>query len=97
MLKTLEQKVRYCLREFPDTRNDDRRLIGTVYQHFYHVDPYEPLGNVLFDYCLPSFESIGRARRKIQEKDESLRGDAESEKKRMEAQQMYIEYALSDK
>ena len=97
MLKTLEQKVRYCLVQFPATRNNDRTLIGAVYAYFYNVDLLDSFLTVIRDDKLPSFESIGRARRKIQEKDESLRGDKKTEERRMEAQKEFIEYALSDK
>ena len=96
MLKTLEQKVRYCLREFPATRNNDRTLIGAVYAYFYDVDLMDSFLTVIRDDKLPSFESIRRTRQKIQATDESLRGDKETEERRMEAQKDFIEYALSE-
>ena len=95
-LKKLEDKVRWCLVNYPLTRNNDRYLIGAVYTHFYNVDSREPFRSILLNDKLPSFESIGRARRKIQETDETLRGDKKSEEKRMNAQVDFIEYALSD-
>ena len=44
---------------------------------------------------IPSIESIGRCRRRLQEKDESLRG-TEREHIRMEVQKNFIEYAKED-
>lgn len=96
MLKTLEQKVRYCLTQFPATRNNDRTLIGAVYAYFYNVDLLDSFLTVIRDDKLPSFESIRRTRQKIQAEDESLRGDKKTEERRMEAQIKYIEYALSE-
>ena len=97
MLKTMEQKVRWCLTQYPATRCDDRLLIGAVYTHFYNVDSHEPFRNILLNKKLPSFESIRRTRQKIQATDEELRGDKKTEEMRLQAQVDYIEYATSDK
>ena len=96
MLKTLEQKVRYCLTQYPATRNSDRTLIGAVYAYFYDVDLLDSFLTVIRNDKLPSFESIRRTRQKIQAEDESLRGDKQTEERRMEAQKDFIEYALSE-
>ena len=95
-LKTLESKVRWCLEHFPITRSNDRYLIGSVYCHFYDVDSYQPFREIILNDRLPSFESIRRTRQKIQATDESLRGDKTTEKIRLQAQEDYIDYALSD-
>ena len=93
-LKRLEDKVRWCLEKFPATRSNDRYLIGSVYCHFYDIDSYQPFREIILNDRLPSFESIRRTRQKIQANDENLRGD--NEKMRMQAQEDYIDYALSD-
>lgn len=92
-IKKLEEKVRTMLERYPVTRDDDRLLTLAVWVEFYGLDPYTPVREVLRNRKLPSQESIGRARRKIQEVDESLRGTKYKEKVRMNAQQEFIEYA----
>ena len=90
-LKNMQDKVEYVLRKHPVTRDDDRMLICAVYSYFYDVDLREPFGNVLTNGKLPSFETIGRCRRKAQEEHEELRG--KRDKERIERQKDFIEYA----
>ena len=94
-LTKMQDKVEFILRKYPKTRDDDRLLIGAVYAHFYDV----PVGavsfkDVLLNEKLPSFETIGRCRRKLQAEDEDLRGTKAKEKERLEAQKDFIAYAL---
>ena len=93
-LKTLEAKVRMVLTNVPRTRDDDRELTLGIWQIFYGVNPYAPVQEVMRNKHLPSQESIGRCRRKIQETDESLRGTKAKEQVRMSEQEKYIEYAI---
>lgn len=95
-LNTLKAKVEEVLRNFPDTRSDDRKLIRVVYYKYYNVHSYDAFGHVLMNTKLPSFESIRRCRQKIQEHDESLRGTDESEQARMNKQIEYIEFAQQE-
>ena len=95
-LNTLAQKVEAVLKKYPDTRDDDRHLIQTLLGVYYGVDYFTPFGAVLKNRNLPSFESIRRARQRIQEHDESLRGSKESEKVRLAKQAEYIEFARED-
>jgi hypothetical protein len=90
-LKNMQDKVEYVLRMHPVTRDDDRLLICAVYSHFYGVDLCQSFGSVLIDNKLPSFETIGRCRRKAQEEHEELRG--KRDKERIERQKDFIEYA----
>lgn len=92
-IKKLEEKVRTMLERYPLTRDDDRLLTLAVWVEFYNLDPYTPIRAVMRNEKLPSQESIGRARRKIQEVDETLRGTKYKEKVRMDAQIEFIEYA----
>lgn len=93
-LKKMQDKVEYLLEKYPRTRDSDKLLIGAVYAHFYGVE----VGNtsfkeVLLNDKLPSFETIGRCRRKIQEQREDLRGTKAKEAERLNAQKEYIAYA----
>lgn len=94
-LRTLTQKVWFCLDKYPETRADDRDLIKTLYDEFYGVCN-EPFYMVLNRKDLPSFESIRRCRQKIQEENEDLRADKETEDKRLKVQIDFIEYARED-
>lgn len=90
---TIHQMVENILKQYPGTRDDDRELIQTLYGKYYGVDFYKPWGAVIKDRNLPSFESIRRARQRVQEMDESLRGSKASEDARLAKQEEYLEYA----
>lgn len=94
-LKTLEAKVRLILEEVPRTRESDKELALELWTRYYRINPYAPICDVLRKDNIPSIESIGRCRRRLQEKDESLRG-TEREHIRMEVQKNFIEYAKED-
>ena len=85
----------YCLERFPETRADDRELVKVLYDEFYSVWS-EPFYMVMNRKDLPTFESIGRCRRKIQEENEDLRAEKPVEDRRLEAQIDFIEYARED-
>lgn len=96
-LNTLEEMVRRILKEHPITRDDDRELTLAVYMYIFGINPWSPIIEVFRNKDLPSQESLGRVRRKIQETELDLRGSKEKEKIRMNAQADYIEYSLSDR
>lgn len=96
-LHKLEDIVREVLMDNERARDDDRELTLRVHMDYYGINPYSPYCEVMWNDSIPSQESIGRCRRKIQEKDESLRGSRAKEKMRMEEQKAYIDYALSDR
>ena len=94
-LKTIEGKVLYELENNPSTRDSDRNLVTAVYMDFYRMTEVTPFVDVMFSR-LPNYESIGRARRKIQETREDLRGSRKAETARMNSQQEYIESAMEE-
>ena len=96
-LLTLEAMVRPVLERKPETRDSDKELAITIWNTYYGINPWAPVCEVLRNECIPSIESIGRVRRKIQEKDETLRGSRKKEQARLEAQEDFIEYALTDR
>lgn len=95
-LDTLEEQVRETLKRDPKARDDDRILTLDVWCNIYGINPWSPVSEVMRNKDLPSQESLGRVRRKIQQVDESLRGSKYKEAIRMNAQADYIEYSLSD-
>jgi len=68
--KTVEKRVLEILKDCPDTRYDDMQLILHYYnRHSYLRVGDLPLENVIHnykEYGLPCFESIRRARQRVQ-------------------------------
>lgn len=94
-LNNITQMVWHCLTKYPETRNSDRKLALYVYSEFYGVFN-QPFNRVIENTDLPSFETIGRCRRKIQEENEDLRGVKPVEDARIALQEEYIAYARGD-
>ena len=94
-MRTLTQKVWWCLQNHPETRSSDRSLILTLYSEFYGVFS-TPFYKVMDDGDLPSFESIRRCRQKIQQEIEELRADKAVEDVRIAKQEDFIEFAKGD-
>lgn len=92
-LDTLEDMVRLVLEKDPKARDDDRILTLDVWCNIFGVNPWSPVSEVMRNKDLPSQESLGRVRRKLQQIDESLRGSKQKEKIRMDAQEDYLDYA----
>lgn len=92
-LMKLSKQVEKILEDYPLARSDDRYLITTVYIRCYGVRPNAAFKEVMKDYTLPPFESIRRARQKIQEHREDLRAESDVEQIRMDLQKEYLEYA----
>lgn len=95
-LDTLEEMVRAVLMTNPKARDDDRELTLQVWTKIFGINPWAPVVEVMKNKDLPSQESLGRVRRKIQQHDEKLRGSKHKEKIRLDAQVDYIEYAIGD-
>ena len=95
-LDTVHEQVKYLLTNYPKTRDSDKRLIGGVYQMFYGINVYETsFASVLFNEEVPAFETIRRCRQKIQAGYPELRG--KNDKRRLDRQKEFVEYALSDR
>ena len=92
-VREVTPKVIEMLKEHPATRSNDRLLIREIYTKCYGVTPYAPFGEVVMRNDLPSFESIRRARQKVQEYCEDLRAEEPVESIRIAEQEEYLEYA----
>ena len=96
-LKKVESAVKAVLIAHPDARDDDFILINRVYQRFKF-----DVGSTYFDtvmsnakkYRLPSFESITRARRKLQAEYPELRASQQEQAIRRYEQETFRDYAL---
>lgn len=96
-IKKLETYVRKQLEENPATRGDDDLL-------YYYVlsEMGVNLGDFIASYFilhyrsmnLPTIESVGRCRRKLQERNEHLRATPDIELKRRECADRFFGYAI---
>lgn len=77
-LKTLEDKVKAIMQKNEDVRNDDMTLYLIVCNTYLKGTGAMPFAEVMEQYKylgLPSFESVGRTRRKLQAKYPELAGE----------------------
>lgn len=81
-LKTTHNLVKRILEQIPETRNSDVILYYRVAEHIGLTKGIDilskPFGMVLCDLKklgLPTIESVGRARRKVQEQNPHLQGE----------------------
>ena len=90
--------VRQILIENPATRDDDMLLYGAFMAKFLIIAPQETFYEVMSTAKIrniPSYESITRARRRVQEKEPLLQG--ERRKQRMDEEAKYHEYYTDNK
>jgi len=95
-LKTIEGKVRAVLQENEDARNDDMVLYLALCNLYLKDAGNMPLAQILLNHKelgLPSFESVGRTRRKLQEKYPELLGSTRVQRLRTAGEKAYRRYA----
>lgn len=86
-MKEYYEQVKEILVKYPITRDDDMMLFGQFLFQNGKVGKEETFYNVLASAKkrkLPSYESITRARRKVQEKEPALRGKRYSQRHKIE-------------
>lgn len=98
-LQTVESLVYRILMIDPQTRNSDNYLFFKVCMHFLQqqgINIYELSFSALFlhlkQYGIPQFETVGRCRRKIQEKNPDLRGNRQVTEQRSENEEIFRDY-----
>ena len=89
-MRKLEHLVRSILSEDIKAREDDKYLITLVYQKL-GINIQDSFQAVLMNKTLPSFESVTRARRKVQEKNPFLT-TANGIRKRQKQEEKMLEY-----
>ncbi len=95
-LKTIEGKVRAVLQENEDARNDDMVLYLALCNACLKDAGAMPLAQIMTKHRelgLPSFESVGRTRRKLQERHPELLGSVRKQKIRAAGEKAYRKYA----
>lgn len=104
MKKILEvaKRVEMILQEKPETRDDDNLLwLEAVRETVRDWETGNKMCELTFAYVLknirslglPSFETVSRARRKIQAKHPALRGSERAAKGRAKKEKVYKEFA----
>lgn len=95
-LKTVEGKVKAILQKNEDARNDDMVLYLALCNLYLEDAGNMPLAPILTNHKelgLPRFESVGRTRRKLQEKYPELIGSVRMQKIRAKGEKAYRRYA----
>jgi hypothetical protein len=101
-LETIENEVKRILEKEPVARKDD------MYLYYIYCTKYGVLNSKAFvqlfysksfrkEYGVPVFESVSRARRKLQQEYEYLRPEKEVQQARNEKEADYIRYAINDR
>lgn len=92
-MKDYYWKVKQILEERPETQDDDMKLYAIMVHRTVHINSkvgfYEAMYNH-HKYNLPSYESVTRARRKVQECEPHLRGKRRN--RRMELEEEYRDW-----
>lgn len=86
-----------ALKNHPETRGDNFLLYNEVLKHY--IDTSASLYGVFKHHAelgIPSLESITRCRRKIQERNPSLRPVEDIQEARKAEESEYLKYAKSD-
>ena len=95
-LYKVEDIVYQVLKEVPEARKDDFVLVAEVYNKIQPLIFNVSFNRVMLahkELGLPYFESISRARRRLQSIFEELRPSKEVQDARLEEQLIYREYA----
>lgn len=84
-MKDYYELVKSIMEKYPDTRDDDMRLYAIVVHQRTRLKPNTAFYEAMYNhsrYDIPSYESVTRARRKVQEQEESLRGKKYNDRKK---------------
>jgi len=77
-MKTIKSKVKDVLTSYPDTRDDNAKLINWYYMNNCDIlnnDSYLKFIGMLIRKEIPSIETLTRLSRQIQQQEPSLRGE----------------------
>lgn len=95
-IKKVESMVSSVLLSDPKTRGSDDILTAMIYKKYYGIgdEPFEYVMWMRSSLGLPSTETIGRCRRKLQEQSPLIYGSSEQTRsKRKSAEDEFKEYA----
>ena len=95
-LDTLEKMVYMALKTNPRTRDDDRELVLQVYSKYYDVWLGDRFYKIMRNKKLPPFESIRRARQRVQARRPELRSSDDVDAIRKMEELEYKAYAKGE-
>ena len=91
-LDTYKDLVKELLTDYPQRRGNDRKLyLALIWKLGYKLDV--SIKDFFNDDSYPSYESIGRCRRKAQEEHPELLPEEKIQAQRQEAQEEFIQFA----
>lgn len=88
-INVIETRVKELLEEYPETRENDNLLYTKYIEEYHYVDFNKNTFVHYEEYGLPSFKSVERCRRKIQNEQCKYQASEDIEKGRKEAEQYY--------
>ena len=91
-INVIEIRVREILETYPETRSNDNLLYVKYIKEYHYIDFNEDTFINYEEYGLPSYKSIERARRKIQNEKFVCRASETVENERREAEKQYQDY-----
>ena len=91
-LHSIEDTIKLILEKNKETRSNDR-LLFLAYLEEVGYNTNKSVADFLLDENAPNMETIGRARRKIQETYPELQADAKTKAKRKEKEEVFTQYA----
>lgn len=92
---SMEEQVTRILMENPASRNSDRVLYKLFITRYYPHMVNVPFSVFMDNYSMPSYDSISRARRKAQSRNEHLKPSPEVAEHRANRETEYIDYAVN--
>lgn len=91
-IKTLEATIEALLRKYPKLRGNDRKLyLAYLWKKGYPLDV--TIKDFFNDDTYPSYESVTRCRRKLQERFPELLPEKEIREERKRNKERYLDYA----
>lgn len=95
-VNVIETRVKEILEFYPETRDNDNLLYVQYIKEYHYVDFTKETFVNYEQYGLPSFKSVERARRDIQNKQNLYKASKKIEDSRKEAEKTYIQNYSGD-
>ena len=96
-ISVIEIRVRELLEQVPTLRESDEKLYITYVETYHYVEFNKDIFANYKDYDLPSFKSIERARRKLQNEYGICEANEDVREERREAEKRYKNYATDNR
>ena len=87
--KIIDTRVQEILEQFPETRENDHKLYSKYLETYYYLEFNKKIFENYTEYNIPPFSSIERSARDIKNKYTNLKGNADTQVKRAEAEKEY--------